>query len=60
MRSRRFTIDDDDDCAQRVGDLPRRPARASIHLVSSDDSDAWQTIGAVARRLVARIEKLRG
>jgi hypothetical protein len=48
------------DGAQRVGDLPRRPARASIHLISSDDSDAWQSIGALARRVVARIEKPRG
>jgi hypothetical protein len=50
----------DVDGAQRIVDLPCGPAPSSIHLVSSDDSDSWQSIGALAKRVVARIEKPRG
>jgi hypothetical protein len=44
------------DGAQRIVDLPRRSAPASIHLVSSDDSDAWQSIGSLTRLVVTGIE----
>jgi hypothetical protein len=44
------------DGSLRAVDLPHRPAPASIHLVSSDESDAWQSIGSLTRLVVTGIE----
>jgi hypothetical protein len=45
--------------APRILELAGR-AQATMRLVSSDGNDAWQSIGTLARRVVARIEKPRG
>jgi hypothetical protein len=54
----RFALRDIDGSMQ-IFELADR-AQATMRLVSSDENDAWQSIGTLARRVVARIEKPRG